>query len=49
MSENDETVTTEEEPMIVYREPYTEDGVQMYKEHRVPVSEWVEYEKENGL
>lgn len=51
MNETEETCPNHEEvPMIVYREPYTDEkGVQCYREHKVPVAEWAEYEKEHGL
>jgi hypothetical protein len=39
----------DETPYIVYREPYVENGVQMNKEHRVPLAEWPAYEKAHGL
>lgn len=42
--------SSSEKPMIVHRQPYTDnDGVQKFKEHRVPVSEWTAYEKEHNL
>ncbi len=42
---------TKEVPMIVHRTPYVDSaGNHHIKEHGpMPVSEWAEYEKENGL
>lgn len=40
----------DETQYIVYREGYVDEGgVQQVKEHRVPLSDWAEYAKENGL
>lgn len=46
----DEPAPEKDVPMIVHRQPYTDsEGVQKFKEHRVPVSEWAAYEKEHNL
>ena len=43
-------MVSEETPMIVHRQQYIDnDGVTQTKEHRVPVHEWSQYEKENNL
>jgi len=40
----------DEQPMIVYKQRYVDSaGVQGEKEHRVPLSEWAQYEKDNNL
>lgn len=39
----------EDVPMIVCRQPVTENGVQTFVEHRVPVAEWADYEREHNL
>jgi hypothetical protein len=51
-SKRDDTptdTTTEDVPMIVYRETRLVDGVQEYKIHTVPVADWDNYAKEHGL
>lgn len=50
VSDAKESRPKDEVPMIVHRQPYTDnDGVQKFKEHRVPVAEWAAYEKEHNL
>ncbi len=41
--------TSPEVPMIVHREQYMDGSVVKSREHRVPLSEWSEYEKEHGF
>lgn len=45
-----DTETDDDEPVIVYREPFIDEkGVQDYRIHRVPLADWPEYERKHGL
>lgn len=45
-----EEAEVDDVPMIVHRQQYTDsEGKLNEREHRVPVSEWAEYEKEHNL
>lgn len=50
LDKNRKTSTEDDTPMIVYRQPYVENGVQHEKVHGpMPVADWPAYEKENNL
>jgi hypothetical protein len=41
--------TSPEVPMIVHREQYMEGSVAHTREHRVPLADWADYEREHGF